>query len=375
MAMEAVKRLSDLQIKAHGAVADTKGAAQALARFKAAPIAIADAGEMRTALKDVPIAALNLPPRTIHDLARTGLKQIGELYSIKTGELTRRFGLELSRHLAAALGYEPDPIAPSAMEAIYAARLSLPEPVGLQSDLIGVLEKLAASVCKRLEKASKGARRFRLIVRCVDTGDHDVTIGFTRAVNAPRLVVQQFEHPLDKLTIGFGADWFRLVAEQVELIYPTQGTIGKATIREDDLDRLVSTLGNRLGFDRIRRFQAEESHLPEREFITVEAASVSKPVWIKTAALRPRPLRLFRQPERLHALKPGRPPIEFEWRRQAYRTKSASGPERLLPEWWVEGDHRTRDYWKVHTVSGPRLWLLTYPGENAPDWFVAGQFP
>ena len=138
--------------------------------------------------------------------------------------------------------------------------------------------------------------------------------------------------------------------------------------------RLISTLGNRLGFDHVTQFAGAASHLPEREFVSLEAVDrKADPVWM--AAPRKRPLRLYKTPERLRALTPGRPPKTFEWRRKAYETSNANGPERLTAEWWCDGDYRTRDYWIVETTNGPRLWLLTYPGEKGAGWFVAGRFP
>lgn len=71
------------------------------------------------------------------------------------------------------------------------------------------------------------------------------------------------------------------------------------------------------------------------------------------ASLNPRPLCLF-SPE----------PI------------AATGPERIAPEWWLEDDSwrsGLRDYWRVATTQGRRLWLF-YTPQN-PGWFVQGEFP
>ena len=88
----------------------------------------------------------------------------------------------------------------------------------------------------------------------------------------------------------------------------------------------------------------------------------------------PRPFRLYPFPERLRTLESGRPPKRFEWRREAYDLAHVTGPERLAPPWWEGHDLHMRDYWSVQTRQGPRLWLMTYPGANRPDWFIAGQF-
>ncbi len=368
------QRLADMRITARLGIADTKIAARALARFGKTPIALAPTGCMSDAISVLPVAALDLSERTVAELVRAGLKTIGQLYGIKAGELTRRFGLELTDALDRSRGYAPDPVTPFVPDSIFAARMSLPEPIGYLSDVEDVLRRLAQSVCHRLQHRLKGARRFELTVRCVDSGDHVLSVSFAKPCFSIGPIVQQFARPLDDLTLEFGADWFRLVARQVEPIRFRQTRLGGRADAGDHLGRVISTLGNRIGFDHVRRFRVHHSHLPERESFQVEAVVPhTDHVW--RCHRRKRPLRLFPKPERLRALEPGRPPKSFEWRDQTYRTTSANGPERLTPEWWRDSDTRIRDYWRVRTADGPRLWLLTYPEVSPPDWFVAGRFP
>lgn len=367
-------RLTDMQVDARIGIADTKGVAWALARFGEKSVEVARPGNTGNALKGLPLAGLNLPPALITELRRTGLQTIDQLSEIKSAELARRFGLDVTKVLARTLGHTPDPITPKSADPIYAARMTLPDPIGILDDLNNVLERLTASVCHRLKAAERGARRFQLTVRCVDTGDHVLTVGLAKPCAEAGAVMQQFAKPLDELKIEFGADWFRLLAKSVEPIQTRQASFDNCADLEDDTAQIISTLGNRLGFDRVRHFTAEDSHLPEREFAYVEAINRrDDPVWQHSP--RKRPIRLYKNPERLRTLIPGKPPKEFEWRQKAYEIKKASGPERLTPEWWRDESSATRDYWRVQTQSGVRLWLMTYPAHQHPNWFVAGKFP
>lgn len=372
MGHEALTRLSDLQIQTQIGIADTKGAAQALARFGAREVSVAQPGQTAEALAALPVAALALPDKMVSELARAGLTTIGHLYQQKSAELARRFGLRLTRQLGAASGVEPDPVTPKAADPTYAARMTLPEPIGFLEDLENVLQRLAAQICGRLENDQRGARRFQLTVRCVDTGDHHMGIGFARPCSDPEAVLRQFSHPLSKLEIEYGADWFRLCAEHIEPIRLKQSSFGEDAKRADQRRILIETLGNRLGFDHIRIFHPRDNHVPEHEFEQIEAAGAS-PVW--QAAPRPRPIRLFTPPEFAQVEQPGRPPLNFKWRRMSFTTDRAHGPERITPRWYREDDPRTRDYWRVQTQEGRRLWLLTYPGDETEDWYVAGEFP
>ncbi|MEX1250745.1 MAG: DNA polymerase Y family protein [Hyphomonas sp.] len=374
MAARLRAQLADLQVAAQTGIADTKGAAWALARFGRAPDDIAPPGEVRALLGHLPLAALGLDTALTHELRRTGLQTIGQLYEIRSSELARRFGLEVTSRLQRALGQTPEPVAASRAEPVWSARATLPEPIGYLADFEGVVLRLAEAICARLAAAGLGARRFVLTVRCVDTGDHVLVAGFAKPACAPGAVLQQFRSPLDKLKVEFGADLLRLVAELVEPLHPRQRTLDGGAETEEGWSDLVSTLGNRLGFDRVRLFLPADSHLPEREFTTAEAMNPPRDLAWK-AGPRLRPVRLYDPAEPMRIETPGRPPLQFTWRRQPYETSTAEGPERLTPDWWREGDRRVRDYWRVQTRQGPRLWLVNYPGGAGPDWFVAGRLP
>lgn len=371
MGRETLTRLSDLQIQARIGIADTKGGAQALARFGPERVNIAAAGTLRQALAELPIAALALPEKLVSELARAGLSTVAQLQDQASAELARRFGLQLTRTLDHALGRAPDPVTPKAADPVYAARMTLPEPIGFVEDLEQVLQRLATQVCARLEADQCGARQFRLTVRCVDTGDHPLAIGFARPCSDPAALLRQFAHPLSQLEIEYGADWFRLCAEHVEPIRLKQTSFGDEAKRADDRLILIETLGNRIGFDHVRVFRAKDSHVPEHEFEQVEAVQ-AEPHW--PAAPRVRPIRLFTPPEYVEVETPGRPPKAFKWRRMAFLSETAQGPERITPRWFRDEDLRTRDYWQVQTREGRRLWLLNYPGEATEDWYVAGEF-
>lgn len=377
MAEHAQNALCDLHMCARIAVCDTRRGAWGLARFSGLQQVIAPIGGTREALQLLPLAALGVKRQTERDLRRVGLKTIGDLYPFKTSELARRFGLELTERLSHALGHSPDPVSPQAADKTYSARMTLPEPIGFKDDIQEVVTRLARSICDKLREAQVGARHFDLIVRCVDRGDKVISVGFARPCFEGGAIWQQLARPLDELHLEFGADWFRLKAANIEPVKARQMIIGDEDARrEDDLARAISTLGNRLGFDRILRLTPQQSHTPEREFARKQAISASENGWANSEIFKTtiRPERIFIRPEKLFTLEAGRPPKRFEWRKDVYATASATGPERVMPEWWVKGDRRTRDYWTAQTDTGARLWLLTYPASDPPEWYVAGRF-
>jgi protein ImuB len=54
------------------------------------------------------------------------------------------------------------------------------------------------------------------------------------------------------------------------------------------------------------------------------------------------------------------------------------GPERLSPEWWLDDPNwrsGVRDYWRLETENGTRLWLFyAHGGESSGGWFCQGVF-
>ena len=366
--------LADLRITAVLAVADTPAAAKAWAKFGphgSGAARIVEHGGTRLACEGLPVEALESDAS--HDLRRAGLRTIGQLYGFGATELTRRFGLDLCTRLDRMLGRAPDPLSATQLSRPFATRMTLPEPLMQHEALQGIIARLCAAVIARLEQHGVGAREFVLSVTGPDGDVHHRATGFARPTREVAAVQRGFARVIETLDLPFGAERFRLEARAVQPLVPRQSGLDSHGDVQDALDHLFSLLGNRIGFDRLRRPAPCASHLPERECQSVgvvQAESVS--AWPSN---RPhRPLRLF-APERVRELDPGDPPRRFEWRRQVYERIGVSGPERVSPEWWSDTPGQLTDYWAVDTQQGPRLWLCSKPGRAAArDWAVSGVF-
>ena len=105
-------------------------AAQAEVRGGAPAPHIALPGGTRAAISTLPVAALRIPPEVASGLSRLGLRTIGDLALLPRAALARRFGAATVRRLDQALGSEPEPISSITAQAPLSVRLSLPEPVG-----------------------------------------------------------------------------------------------------------------------------------------------------------------------------------------------------------------------------------------------------
>ncbi len=347
---------------------DTRGAAWALAHFGEG---VAEAGRALEALAPLPVAALRLDAEVIVALQRLGLRTIGQLEEAARAPLARRFGPGLMRRLDQALGRQPEEISPQKEPPHYGVRISLPEPIGLESDVMVGTERLLTRLCEKLKQQETGARVLCLTLRRVDNDAQHLELRLARAMREPSRILPLFQRGVSEVDAGYGIDQLRLEATQVEPM-PTEQINYVSSDSADRLDDLITRIGTRIGLENVQRFLPADTHIPERSFIIAPAA-YSKPTggW---SSPRPRPLLMFR-PEAI-AARSSRPPKSFRWRRMAFTTMRTTGPERILPEWWLEDEnwrHGMRDYWRVETHQGHRLWLF-YTPQN-PGWFVQGVFP
>lgn len=348
-------------------VADTRGAAWALARYGEG---VAPQDDILPALHNLPVTALRLDERITTVLTRMGLRKIGELASAPRAPLTRRFGPDVLMRLDQALGQQPEHISPLFNPPHYGVRLTLPEPIGLIGDVLAGAQRLLTQLCAKLKIQDMGARVLRMTLRRVDQGSQDVELRLARPLRDPHRILPLFERGLAEVDAGFGIDQLRLEATQVEPL-PAEQITHVSTGHSGQLEDLISRIGTRIGLENIQRFLPADSHIPERSFIVAPAA-YSGPAggWISA---NPRPFCLF-PPEPIAGTGP-HPPPRFRWRRMSMTTARATGPERIAPEWWLEDDNwrsGLRDYWRVDTTQGWRLWIF-YTPQN-PGWFVQGEF-
>ena len=345
---------------------------------------IAPPGKAHTALSPLPVAALRLETETVQQLSRLGLRRIGDLIGQPRAALARRFGKGLVLRLDQALGAASEPISPAKPPPRYAVRLTLPDPIGLEDDLLAGIDKLLPALADRLEQDGKGARLVRLQAFRTDQTMQWIEAGLARPTHAPDRIRPLLAMKLGDLDAGYGIDMLRLEAVRVEPIADRRpaGHLDAALAAreklgtERQLEDLISRIGGRVGLDQITRCHPGNSHIPEKSAQTL-AAAWSEPAknWPKPAT--PRPLLLW-QPEPVTAPETPHPPAAFRWRRQDLTLALATGPERIAPEWWLDDPNwrsGVRDYWQVITHRGDKLWLYyAHGGTMSSGWFCQGQF-
>ncbi len=366
------------------------GAPRPVAARGAEAAVISPPGRLHEALSGLPLAALRLDADVVDRLMRLGLRRVGDIMGLPRAALARRFGADTLRRLDQAMGLEPEPVSPARPPMHFAVRLTLPDPIGLRTDVEAALDRLLPPFCDKLRAKGRGVRRVLFQGFRADGGVASVEIGLARAADSPDRIRPLLHLKLDQIDAGFGIDCLRLEALATEAVSAVQHrgqlevtaqalanagrvTAGSAQALED----LIGRLGARLGTEAVLRLHPADSHVPAKSAKLLMAAWSQPHDGPWPAPPAPRPLVMFR-PEPVEAPETRDLPARFRWRRRDCAVRMAVGPERLQPEWWFEDpDWRggTRDYWRVETEGGERLWLFYGQGGAVTDqWYCEGTF-
>ena len=362
------------------AVADTPGAAHALARFGKGELTRVNPHGTVEAISSLPIAALRLTPTALSAARKFGFERIADLLPVARGPLARRLGLPAITRLDQALGGIAEPITPRDDPEVPAVERRLLEPISTADAIEKVMSDLLADLAEVLQARGLGARSLRLTGMRVDGTEQVVAIGTSRPTREVTHLLRLLKLRIERIDPGWGLEQFTMVAPHTEPLDAVDlGAVlaGETLVR--DPARLVDVIAGRIGMRSVFRIAPVESHVPERAVAHSDPNVLPGdwPAW-------QRPVRLFARPEPLHrviALMPDQPPRRFEWRGTVYKVVAGDGPERVHGEWWRRDAEiwAVRDYYRVEDDAGGRYWVFRR-GDGFEDdtgdlsWWMHGVF-
>ncbi len=364
------EKLAKAGVAARAAIADTPGAAHALARHGATPITIAPPGGARAVLEKLPVAALRLEAAVVHALRNLGFETVGQLMATPRAPLAKRFGAAVLRRLDQALGQAAEPIEPILVPEIPRTRLSFPEPIATPEDLARAIKLLAARLCEKLLHRGLGVLLLDAVFFRVDGVAITLRAGTACANRDAAHLARLLSEKLETVDPGFGIGAIMLAAPRTAPLGARQlASLLHAEDGAADFATLIDTLANRLGPDRVFSVAPVESRVPERSVRRV-APAASAAAW---PTMLPRPPRLLWPPQPIEALAllPDHPPKKFTWRRQTHLVRHADGPERIFGEWWKAAaeTEALRDYFALEDEQGQRFWVFR---DTQMRWFLHG---
>ena len=382
------------------AVADTAGAAWALARFgKSVAAQVLAPGAQADAIAALPVAALRLEPFALELLARLGVDSIGQLMAMPRAPLVRRFGRVIADRLDQATGRAPEPFEPVVPPTRVVVEQRFAEPIATPEAIEHWLGVLMPRLAVELAKTGQGARSVEMVAARVDGVPQRLRLGFARPTRDVAHMLRLTLRRMEEIEPGYGIDAIALHVRRADPLGAEALSPALADEAGPDLAPLIDALANRIGAGRLWRAAPVESDVPERCSTRTPPLLPSRD---PSRALRDddvrrldaraadhpwhprwrRPVWLLRRPERVdHVLAelPDSPPRRFTWRGIPHRVVRAEGPERVPGEWWRRAAERqaVRDYFRVEDEAGQRFWLFRrgdgVRGETGDlSWFIHG---
>lgn len=369
-------KLKALGYDARAAIADTPGAAWAIARY-ARHTPIIDPAKQAEAIMLLPPSALRLEASVLDKLYKLGLREIKSFIAMPRPVLRRRFGEVLLKRLSQALGTTDEYLIPLVPPVPYIERLPCLEAVRTAKAIELAIETLLNALCLRMRAEGKGVREAVLKCFRVDGIVVKAKISTSRGSHSVAHLSSLFSLQISKISPALGIELFLLEALKVEDIDQVQEQLWarKPGLEDAALAELLDRIAGKIGSNRIMRYLPAEHYWPERS--VKPALSLQEKPATNWRTDRPRPIRLLGKPEPVEvmALLPDYPPKVFTYKGKRHVVEKADGPERIEREWWLDkGEHR--DYYMVEDEDGHRYWIFRsghYDSENG-TWYLHGYF-
>jgi protein ImuB len=371
-----IKRLCARHYDVRAAMADTVGAAWAVARYGKQKFVIGK-GRHYDSILSRPPEALRLEQEVIERLHKLGLRRIDQFIKISRLSLLRRFGPDFQRRLDQALGKEEELIQPVQPVEPYQERLPCLEPIVTATGIEIALDELLKVLCLRLQQEQKGLRVATFKGYRVDNKIESIKIETNRPSHSVKHLFKLFEIRLSTIEPAMGIELFVLEANKVEDHFPSQEKLweGSGGLEDVRVSELIDRMGGKIGLKSIHRYLPAEHYWPERSIRL--ASSLNEEAMTTWRTDRPRPLQLLQVPQRIEVTAPipDYPPMLFIYKGKIHKIAKADGPERIEQEWWLQqGQHR--DYYRVEDEEGKRYWIfrLGFYDDKESAWFVHGFF-
>ena len=308
----------------------------------------------------------------IEQLARWGLRTLGDLAALPSGELSARLGQTGLRWQRWARGEEMRPLVPAGVAELFEASLDLEWPIDGLEPLSFVLARLLEPLCERLERGDRGAVVLRVTLTLVTSEQHARVLELPAPMRDARVLRTLALLDLESNPPPAAIDRVAVSVDVTEGRVLQFGLFARA-LPSDTLATLMARLGALMGTDRVGAPSLVDTYRPgafamakfdpPRNFSNPQSP-IPNP---KLASV----LRRFRSPIPARVtLEHGRPARVTTDRRGVAggRVERSEGPWRSSGDWWKKGWNC--DEWDVALNDG-----TTYRISHAHDagaWFVDG---
>ncbi|HET9468204.1 MAG TPA: DNA polymerase Y family protein [Vicinamibacterales bacterium] len=387
---------ADAGLRVHVAVASTSTAAMLLAHARAGLTVVAPGTEAAT-LAPLPLRTLTQlgcglvavdpgptqspkptaqSPEPIGQLARWGLRTLGDLAALPSSELSARLGQTGLRLQRWARGEEMRPLVPAGVAEQFEESLDLEWPIDGLEPLSFVLARLLDPLCERLEQRDRGVVVLRVTLMLVTRERHERAIELPAPMRDPRVLrtlalldLESNPPPaaIDRVTVGVDVTEGRIL----------QFGLFARALPSDTLATLMARLGALMGGDRVGSPSLVDTYRPgafamasfdpPRNFANPQSLIPNH----KRDSAPSSVLRRFRSPVPARVVVEQGRPVRVTTDRRGFaggRVERCEGPWRSSGDWWK--NVWNCDEWEVHLTDGATYRISQSLNEGA--WFVNG---
>ena len=354
-------------------MAETIGAAWAIARYGDR------VRRLPRTLRSLPVEALRLPEKTVRDLHSFDLRSIGQLLRLPRADLPSRFGKTLVQRINQLFGDEHELLVPERPVQPIQVRWSTEYPTADRVAIQTVIRQLTERLLGMVQQRHEGVLELIIELKSTDANSNRFVIPLVKPSNQLPHLLQLISLQMERMALSGVVSDIKITASRTGPLDNKQPTMFQTEDdrqRQRELETLIDRLSSRLGKQSVLQPLLHPDAQPEyavRYRPMIAADKSSRRQRMPESTVLSRPSVLYCQPIRLQttpAVSSGLP-ATFQWEHRRLHVVRSWGPERIETGWWRETPIQ-RDYYRVETSDGSRLWL--FRDIQNDEWFLHGSF-
>jgi len=384
LAEQVVREFHNQNLFVRVAIADTIGAAWAMAHF--------GANAHVESIAPLPIEALRLSNKTVQTLHELGIQRIEQLQSLPRAALPSRFGPNIVKRLDQAFGKIQELIIPQPHPDPSVAEQLFEYPIRDHKAIVIVLKQLIRELIEKLTPHQEGIMRLQIVfsINDVEQFSEARESEFSVGVICPSLSADHLTElvmtRLESARLAGEVSKLRVRAKTTASLASRQEKLFESDVDKNSnaLAQFIDRLSTRLGEEAVLRPRLQPDAQPEyacrfEPLIDSQPSNRSKTrpkldgLEFHPTAVLSRPIVLKPVTANIEVISVAseEPPDRFRWNGCEYIVAHRWGPERIETGWW-RGECVKRDYYQIETTSGQRFWL--FQRRQHEDWLLHGVF-
>lgn len=250
LAQQLLQSVQQRGFHARCAVADTVGAAIALATAGHETLIVVPAEETSAYLAPLPPLALRLDPAIAAQLDALGVRTVGDLLMLPRATLPARFGGHMVERLQQALGESPEVVTPFSPRELSVARTTFEEAVREPHIVAYFAEQLLHTLFAELAQRQQALLQLAGVIYYDGPAPRRFALQLARAARSPTHVAELLRQRLEQIDVTPGVTGLVLYAARTTRRRAAQADLFERHTPEDVeqfgelLDRLASRLGH-----------------------------------------------------------------------------------------------------------------------------------